>query len=814
MNLDNYTRQLQEALDYATALAKKMKYDYIGSEHLLAGLTSVRDSVAAVVLKNRKVTLEEIVDKMAGSARADAHTTDKPELSPRAIALLAMAEEEKEICHEDKTGTEHLLIAIIRDEGCSAGLLLESFGLDLKKVLLDIIYAIGEDTGIYKDILKKDNASRDTDTPVLNKYGRDFTKLAVEGKLEPVIGREKEIERLIQILSRKRKNNPCLVGEAGVGKTAIVEGLARKIAAGDVPFSLQEKRLISLELSGVVAGTKYRGEFEERIQNIIKEVADSGQIILFVDEIHTLIGAGGAEGALDASNILKPALSRGEIQMVGATTQEEYRKYIEKDKALERRFQPVTVEEPSVEDTVMMLEGIVDGYERHHKVSISEDAIEAAAKLSARYINDRFLPDKAIDLLDEAAAKAGIQAQTQPKTLVRLEEEIMDLERQKEEVIQNEQFDELSQIMKKQDSKKKQYYKKRQKWLEEGQEKRIVVTENDIAALVSKWTGIPVEKIAQGESDRLLKLEENLHKRVVGQNEAVEAVAKAIRRGRVGIKEPNRPIGSFLFLGPTGVGKTELCKTLAEAVFGTEDAIIRVDMSEYMEKHSVSKLIGSPPGYVGYDEGGQLCEKIRRHPFSVVLFDEIEKAHPDVFNILLQVLDDGVLTDAHGKKVNFQNTILIMTSNVGANRIMEPKNLGFATQKDEKADYEKMKNAVMEEVKQLFRPEFINRIDEIIVFHPLNEKEVGQIVSILFRQMGKRLKEQRNLTLRITPTARQLIAKMGYDHKYGARPLKRLIQSKIEDEMATMILSGEILNGDAVTVSASGKNIKITSKRG
>lgn len=811
MSFEQYTTQLQQSIEASKTVAKEMKYDYVGSEHLLVGMLQVENSVAAELLKNRRVKEADVIDRMAGSARPYGRQNKKMMLSPKAESLLEEAVNIARFCHEEKAGTEHLLLAIIKDDGCGAGLLLQTFDIDFRKLMMDILYAIGEDPVSFREYLNKDTGVAETTT--IDRFGRDFTKLASEDKLEPIIGRQDEILRMIQILCRKTKNNPCLVGEAGVGKTAIVEGLARKLNAGDVPPSMMGKRLIGLELSGVVAGTKYRGEFEERIQNIIREVRNAGNIILFIDEIHTMIGAGGAEGALDASNILKPALARGELQLIGATTLDEYRKHIEKDPALERRFQPVEVEEPSEQSAIAMLEGIVDRYERHHRVSISEDAVIAAVKLSARYIHDRFLPDKAIDLMDEAAAAANIRSHKRPAGIEKLQEEIIQLEQKKEQAMREDDFAGLSELMETQTKEKKKLERLLARWESDSKEKRVVVTEQDIAELVSKWTGIPAARIAQTESERLLSLEKQLHKRIVGQEEAISAVAKAVRRGRVGIKAPNRPIGSFLFLGPTGVGKTELSKALAEAVFGTEEALIRVDMSEYMEKHSVSKLIGSPPGYVGYDEGGQLSERVRRHPYSVILFDEVEKAHPDVWNMLLQVLDDGILTDAHGKKISFANTILIMTSNVGASRIMEPKNLGFMAKEDAARDYAKMKETVMKEVKLLFRPEFINRIDECIVFHPMTENEVSEIASILLKKLGHRLKEQKNLTFRVMPQARVLLAQKGYDHQYGARPLRRVIQSKVEDEIATMMLDGSIQDGDQVTVTTSGENIKITSKR-
>ena len=649
-------------------------------------------------------------------------------------------------------------------------------------------------------------------TPTLDQYSRDLTALAREGRLDPVIGRENEIQRVVQILSRRTKNNPCLVGEPGVGKTAIAEGLASRIVKGNIPDTIKEKRLLTLDLSGMVAGSKYRGEFEERIKKVISEVANDGNVLLFIDELHTIIGAGGAEGAIDASNILKPSLARGEIQLIGATTREEYRKYIEKDAALERRFQPVVVEEPSEEETILILKGLRESYENHHKVTITDDALVAAAKMSARYINDRYLPDKAIDLIDEAASKVRLSTYMVSPKIKALEEANAQLEKDKEEAIKAEAYEEAGEIKKKQLANLQKIERLKAKEEKEKLEKVLFVTENEIADIISSWTKIPVKKLAEEESERLMKLEKILHERVVGQEDAVTAVAKAIRRGRVGLKDPNRPIGSFLFLGPTGVGKTELCKALAEAMFGSENAMIRVDMSEYMEKHSVSKMIGSPPGYVGYDEGGQLSEKVRRNPYSVILFDEIEKAHPDVFNILLQVLDDGRITDAQGRQVSFKNTIIIMTSNAGAERIIAPKTLGFASNVDMEADYKKMKAGVMDEVKRLFKPEFINRIDEIMVFHPLTKENIREIVGIMLKNISKRTQSQMNIQLKPTAGTIDHLVETGYDQKYGARPLRRAIQTQIEDKLAEAILEGNVKQGDTVSVRLKGKEIVFSIK--
>ena len=699
-----------------------------------------------------------------------------------------------------------MLLALIKEGENVAVRLLNTLGANVQKIYVDTLIAIGQDGNLYKEDLGK-KGDRKAKQSTLEQYSRDLTALAREGKLDPVVGRDEEIRRVIQILSRRTKNNPCLVGEPGVGKTAVVEGLAARIVAGDVPFTVQNKRLLTLDLSGMVAGSKYRGEFEERIKKVIKEVTDDGNIILFLDELHTIIGAGGAEGAIDASNIMKPSLARGEIQLIGATTIAEYRKYIEKDAALERRFQPVTVEEPTEEEAVRILEGIKGKYEAHHHVTITPEAVEAAVRLSSRYINDRNLPDKAIDLIDEAAASARLHAMDAPDKAKEISDKIRELDWEMEKAIRVEAFAQMAEIKKKQDAlvkKQERLLKKREKREEEN---TLSIGENEIAEVVAQWTKIPVQKLAEKESERLLKLEKTLHKRVIGQEEAVTAVAKAIRRGRVGLKDPNRPIGSFLFLGPTGVGKTELSKALAEAMFGSEDAMIRVDMSEYMEGHSVSKMIGSPPGYVGFEEGGQLSEKVRRNPYSVVLFDEIEKAHPDVFNVLLQVLDDGHITDSKGRKVSFKNTVLIMTSNAGAQRIVDPKNLGFATEKSETKDYEKMKSNVMEEVKRSFKPEFINRIDDIIVFHQLNNENMKEIVNLLASNLYKRCEDQLGIHLTITAALKEHLVKKYADNKMGARPLKRAIQSVVEDALAEEILLKKVVPGDKV--SAGFKNGKV-----
>jgi negative regulator of genetic competence ClpC/MecB len=701
-------------------------------------------------------------------------------------------------------GTEHILIAMLKDSECVATKLLATMGCNIQKIYVDVMMAVGDanNYGAYKDEISNKNKKK-SPTATLDQYSRDLTKLATEGKLDPVIGREHEIQRVIQISSRRTKNNPCLVGEPGVGKTAIVEGLALQIAEGNVPDTIKNKRVVTLDLSGMVAGSKYRGEFEERIKKIINEVRNAGNVILFIDELHTIIGAGGAEGAIDASNILKPSLARGEVQIIGATTINEYRKYIEKDAALERRFQPVNVEEPSEDEAIEILKGLRKAYETHHNVTITDEALTAAVKLSERYINDRFLPDKAIDLIDEAASKTRLGVYVKPEKISEIEHIIEELDKDKEQAVVNEEFERAGELKARRVELAGELDSLNTQWQKEKDSRNLVVGEEEIADVVSDWTKIPVHKIAAGESEQLMNLEKTLHERVVGQEEAVNAVAKAIRRGRVGLKDPKRPTGSFLFLGPTGVGKTELSKALADAMFGSEANLIRVDMTEYMEKHSVSKMIGSPPGYVGYEEGGQLSEKVRRNPYSVILFDEIEKAHPDVFNILLQVLDDGIITDSTGRKIDFKNTVIIMTSNAGAENIVAPKNLGFNTSTDPDRDYKTMKSKVMEEVKRLFKPEFLNRIDETIVFHMLTRSDIAQIVDIMVNSINKRIGEQMNLHIELDDSAKALIVDKGYDEKYGARPLKRALQTLVEDELAEQILEGRIKNGDNVHITCA-----------
>ena len=813
-----FTKKAQEALNHAAETAAMLGHGYIGSEHLLLGLIKAEGSLASSILIDNDVTDEKITNLVYQLIAPDSNISVKEPAgyTPRVRRILENASKEAIRFKSELIGTEHILISIIKETESVAARLLNTIGVSIKKMYVDILVAMGEDTNAYKEDFqngKVRNKDRRT-TQTLNQYSRDLTQLAREGKLDPVIGREEEIKRVIQILSRRTKNNPCLIGEPGVGKTAIAEGLAAKIVEGSVPDNIKNKRLLTLDLSGMVAGSKYRGEFEERIKRVINEVKNDGNVLLFLDELHTIIGAGGAEGAIDASNILKPSLARGEIQLIGATTIEEYRKYIEKDAALERRFQSVKVEEPGIEETVGIIKGLRSRYEQHHKVTITDDAIKAAVKLSERYINDRFLPDKAIDLIDEAASKARLKSYTMPDEITKLEEQLNKLENEKEEAVKSEAFEEAGEIKKKQARKKARLEKLKQKWEDDKNSSNIIVGEDEVADVVSAWTRIPVQRIAQAETERLIKLEETLHNRVIGQDEAVTAIAKAIRRGRVGLKDPNRPIGSFLFLGPTGVGKTELSKALADAMFGTESALIRVDMSEFMEKHTVSKLIGSPPGYVGYDEGGQLSEKVRRNPYSVILFDEVEKAHPDVFNVLLQVLDDGHITDSTGRVVDFKNTVIIMTSNAGAENIVAPKTLGFATATDEKQNHENMKSKVMDEVKRIFKPEFINRIDEIIVFHMLNKEQIAKIVDIMINTVNKRTLEQMKISIELDDEAKKYIVEKGYDEKYGARPLRRTIQNEIEDNIAEKILEGQIKEGNKVKVSVKDGTLDFSLKRG
>ena len=814
--MQQFTDKAQAALQKAAKAAKDLHQSYIGSEHILVGLLKEKTGVAARVLSDNGVDEVQLISMIKELIAPEGNVAllERDGYSPRAAKVLEDSHRLAEKFKSQQTGTEHILLAILR-EGENVGLrLLNTIGVNVQKLYMDTLIAMGEDINQHKDDLNKNRNKKKSygTTQTLNQYSRDLTYLAKEGKLDPVVGRETEIMRVVQILSRRTKNNPCLIGEPGVGKTAIAEGLALRIVNGDVPDTVRNKRVVTLDLAGMVAGSKYRGEFEERIKRVIKEVIDDGNIYLFLDEIHTLIGAGGAEGAIDASNILKPSLSRGEIQLIGATTIAEYRKYIEKDAALERRFQPVMVEEPTESEAVEILNGVAYKYEEHHKVTITQDAIEAAVKLSDRYINDRNLPDKAIDLIDEASAAIRLKNMNVPDSFKEMTAQIKKYDLQIERSIRMEAYTQAAELRKAQDELIKKYDKAVSKYEKNQEEKTLVVTENEIAEVVANWTKIPVKKLTQKESERLLKLESILHKRVIGQEEAVTAVAQTMKRGRVGLQDPNRPIGSFLFLGPTGVGKTELSKALAEAMFGSENALIRVDMSEYMESHSVSKMVGSPPGYVGFEEGGQLSEKVRRSPYSVVLFDEIEKAHPDVFNILLQVLDDGHITDSKGRKVSFKNTILIMTSNAGAQRIVDPKNLGFAAKRDAEADYNKMKSGVMEEVKRLFKPEFINRIDEIMVFHPLTEQDMKQIVTLLSKNLCERCRTQMDIDLSFTNTLKEYLVKNYSELKMGARPLKRAIQNVVENELATAILEGRVKRGDAVSAGVCGDKVTFTVK--
>ena len=806
----NYTTQAQEVLKLAAESAKLMQHPYIGTEHLLIGLSKIYSGVAGQVLDMNGVKEEDMLKIMNElvTPPEDMEISGKPMESPRLQFILEEAAGEAQHLKAKEVGTEHLLLAVLNDADCVASRILQTLNVNMQKLYQDIMLAVGADINEYMSDLQGEGRKKG----VLEQFGTDLTEQAAEGKLDPVIGREQEIGRLMQILSRRTKNNPCLVGEPGVGKTAVIEGLAQRISGGLVPEGMKEKKIFTMDLASMIAGSKYRGEFEERMKKLIQEVKAAGNVILFLDEVHTIIGAGGAEGAMDASNILKPSLARSEIQLIGATTIGEYRKYIEKDAALERRFQPVTVEEPTKEQCLEILEGLKSRYENHHHVTVEQEALESAVALSVRYVNDRFLPDKAIDVLDEACSKLSLRGFKVPDSIEELEQVIDNLKVQKEEAIREGNMTEASTLHKEQIAAEKKLDQARNRFQKKNKDRQVTVTEEDIAAVVSEWTKIPVQKLAESESERLRKLEKTLHKRVIGQDEAVTAVAKAVRRGRVGLKDPNRPIGSFLFLGPTGVGKTELSKALAEALFGDENAMIRVDMSEYMEKHSVSKMIGSPPGYVGHDDGGQLSEQVRRHPYSVVLFDEIEKAHPDVFNILLQVLDDGHITDSQGRKVDFRNTVIIMTSNAGAQAIIDPKRLGFVTKEDKGADYKRMKSNVMNEIKLVFRPEFLNRIDEIIVFHSLGSDEMKKITGLMCKEITKRAKEQLNITLTIRDSVKKHIVETGTNQKYGARPLRRAIQNQLEDALADAILSGEIKSGDHVEAGLHKKEIKFFVK--
>lgn len=807
----SYTKQAANAVRYAAKKAKEMKHPYIGTEHLLLGLREEFSGVAGQVLAQNGVETEKIMQLMDEliAPREEMPASQKPKESPRLRYILANSEKEAHRLRTAEVGTEHLLLSMIRDVDCVAARILITLNISLQKLLKDILNASGVDPKDYQDELQDESRGSGS---VIEQYCTDMTARAEEGKQDPVVGREEEMYRLMQVLSRRTKNNPCLIGEPGVGKTAVVEGLAQRIAAGVVPEKMKDKRIYTLDLPGMIAGSKYRGEFEERMKGLISEVESNGNIILFLDEIHTMIGAGGAEGAIDASGILKPSLARGELQLIGATTITEYRKYIEKDAALERRFQPVSVEEPSKEQCLEILKGLKGRYESHHKVLIRDEALEAAVSMSERYITDRNLPDKAIDVLDESCSKVSLKGYKVPENLTALDLRLKELEKQKEESIKNGCFEEASLLQKEQEEAEKKSEQLKKRFQKKTSSSQPEVTEEDIAEVVSAWTKIPVQKLAESDTDRLRKLESVLHQRVIGQEEAVKAVARAVKRGRVGLKDPKRPIGSFLFLGPTGVGKTELSKALAEAMFGNEESMIRVDMSEYMEKHSVSKMIGSPPGYVGHEEGGQLSDQVRTHPYSVLLFDEIEKAHPDVFNILLQVLDDGHITDSKGRKIDFSNTVIIMTSNAGAKAIIEPKKLGFAAKDDPAGDYKRMKQNVMDEVKQIFRPEFLNRIDEIIVFHALEKTHMKKIVTLMCRDFTKRIEDQMDIRLTLRESAKALIAEKGTDAKYGARPLRRALQTELEDKLAEAILNGEVKRGDCIEAGTVKKEIRFIRK--
>ena len=808
---NQYTKQALSAIRFAASEAKRLKHPYIGTEHLLLGLRKEYTGVAGQVLAQHGVDEEKILklmDKLVVPSEGEGRKK-QPEESPRLRCILEDGIAEAGHFHMRQVGTEHLLMAMIRDVDCVAARILITMNINLQKLFQDILAAAGMDPKAYQEEVSEEGHGTGS---ALEKYCKDLTAEAEEGHLDPVVGREEEIFRLMQVLSRRTKNNPCLVGEPGVGKTAILEGLAERIALGAVPESMKRKRIYTLDLAGLIAGSKYRGEFEDRMKRLISEVESNPNVLLFMDELHTMIGAGGAEGAMDASGILKPALSRGKLQLIGATTISEYRKYIEKDAALERRFQPIMVEEPGKEQCLEILQGLKDKYQQHHKVEISEGALRAAVELSEQYITDRNLPDKAIDVMDEACSKVSLKGYKVPENLLKMEEDLKNCIQQKTQCIKAGAFEEAAQIQKEQEAVQKKLVSLRKRLKKKNQSEHPLVEESDIAEVVSAWAKIPISKLEETDAERLNKLEKELHKRVIGQEEAVSAVARAVKRGRVGGKDPKRPIGSFLFLGPTGVGKTELSKALAETLFGKEDAMIRVDMSEYMEKHSVAKMIGSPPGYVGHEEGGQLSDQVRTHPYSVILFDEIEKAHPDVFNILLQVLDDGHITDSQGRKVDFSNTVIIMTSNAGAKAIMEPKKLGFAAKEDAKGDYERMKQNVMEEVKLIFRPEFLNRIDEIIVFHPLEHSHMKQIVTLQCKEFTNRLKEQLQISLSIRDSVKNLIIEKGTDVKYGARPLRRALQTELEDKLAEAILSGEVKSGMQVEAGVSKKEIKFYPK--
>lgn len=800
-----FTEKAEKAISLSQESAAKLGHSYVGTEHLLLGLLKEGTGVAARVLQSQGVTEDKIIKQIEELiGRGDSSGKTPVDFTPRTKRVIELSLSEARRLGHNYIGTEHLLLGVMREGESVAVRILMDLGVDPHKLFNDIVRMLSEDAPGPGG--EPRSASGNTNTPTLNQFGRDLTDMAREGKFDPIIGRDKEIERVIQILSRRTKNNPCLIGEPGVGKTAIAEGLAQKIVEGNIPELLKDKRVFTLDLSSMVAGAKYRGEFEERLKKAMDEVKKAGNVILFIDEMHTIIGAGAAEGAIDASNILKPALARGEIQVIGATTINEYRKHVEKDAALERRFQPITVGEPTQEEAIEILKGIRDKYEAHHRVKITDDALEAAVKLSARYITDRYLPDKAIDLIDEAASKVRLKAFTAPVDLKKLEEQIEKLAKEKENAIRLQEFEKAASIRDQEQKLKAEYEQMKDDWYQKNQTRTDTVTEDEIADIVASWTGIPVKRLAEEETERLMKMEDVLHERVIGQDEAVKAVSKAIRRGRVGLKDPRRPIGSFIFLGPTGVGKTELSKALAEALFGNENAMIRIDMSEYMEKFNVSRLIGSPPGYVGYDEGGQLTEKVRRQPYSVLLFDEIEKAHPDVFNILLQILEDGRLTDSQGRTVDFRNTVIIMTSNIGGRLITEPKRVGFVVSDNPARDYEDMKNNVMSELKKTFRPEFLNRVDDIIVFHPLDQEHIEKIVGVMLKSLQKRL-EQNGITMQVSDEAIAHLAQKGFDPVFGARPLRRAIQTMVEDKFAEHMLEGTVKSGDTVNIGFDGTNL-------
>lgn len=815
MQSGGFTDKARTALLLAEKTASRMSTGYVGTEHILVGLLKENTGVASKVLKENGAEESKVVEMIQELIVPDVTVAikEKGNYSPRARKVVEEAHRQADRFGAERTGTEHLLLALLKEGENVAIRLLNTLGISIQKLYADTLIAMGEDGNLYKEDLGRKQSRKSRHTSALEQYSRDLTALAAAGELDPVVGREGEIKRVIEILSRRMKNNPCLIGEPGVGKTAVVEGLALRIVAGEVPFTVQNKRLLTLDLSGMVAGSKYRGEFEERIKRVIWEVQEAGNIILFLDEMHTIIGAGGAEGAIDASNILKPSLARGELQLIGATTVAEYHKYVEKDAALERRFQSVYVEEPSIEEAVEILKGVAPKYEEHHRVTITDEAIQAAVQLSERYINDRNLPDKAIDLIDEAASAVRLKNMQSPENLKQQLMRIQEIDGEVEAHLKAGELTQASQVRAEQEKLIRKYERAKEKKRRQQEDGRLKVGENEIAEIVSSWTKVPVNKLTEKESERLLKLEKILHKRVIGQEAAVSAVSRAIRRGRVGLQDPGRPIGSFLFLGPTGVGKTELSKALAQAMFGSENALIRVDMSEYMEGHSVSKMIGSPPGYVGFEEGGQLSEKIRKNPYSVVLFDEIEKAHPDVFNVLLQVLDDGHITDSKGRKVSFKNTILIMTSNAGAQRIISPKNLGFSTETTREQDYEKMKSGVMEEVKKLFKPEFINRIDEIMVFQPLGKEQMHEIMTLLCGNLAKRCKEQMEIKLLVSNALKEYILTKYSDEKMGARPLRRAIQSVVEDRLAEEILEGRVKEGDTVTAGFRKEQVVFEVKK-